>query len=390
VTTYVGTTDGGATPYTTLANPFPAGLRQPEGNQKRLAARYGDSLSFFDQGRVNPYSQQWQVGVQREFPGQILLEAAYMGMLSLKQLESFNLNEKPDRYLALGADENRSVPNPFLGVFDSTSSLGQGATKTQRQFWLQYPQYTSLTVQGANTGRAIYHALQLRAEKRLTRGLTVLFTYADSKLMDNNTTSIVNERHYRSISAIDLPQVMRLAFAYDLPFGPGKPLGASLKGVLARVVEGWSLSGYCNARSGSPLSISHANGRPIRLRNASKEGPVAERLGDRVDPATRRVLNPYFDTSAFLPLPTQYMVSPEPPYFSELRGPGARGRNLALSKVVRVSERVKLQIRAEASNFTNSPSWGDPGTDMSNPATFGVIQSGGGGRSIQMSARLSF
>jgi hypothetical protein len=313
-----------------------------------------------------------------------------MGMSSLKQLESFNLNEKPDRYLPLGADENRSVPNPFLGVFDPTSSLGQGATKTQRQFWLQYPQYTSLTVEGANTGRAIYHSLQLRAEKRLTRGLTVLFTYTDSKLIDNNTTSIVNERHYRAISDLDLPQVMRLSFAYALPFGPGKPLGASLKGVLARVVEGWSLAGYFNARSGSPLSISHANGRPIRLRNASKEGPVAERLGDRLDPVTRQVLNPYFDINAFAPLPTQYMVSPEPPYFSELRGPGARGRNLALSKDARLTERVKLQIRMEATNFTNSPSWGSPGTNMSAPATFGVIQSGGGGRSIQMSARLSF
>ena len=155
-------------------------------------------------------------------------------------------------------------------------------------------------------------------------------------------------------------------------------------------MEGWSLSGYCSARSGAPLSISHANGRPIRLRDASKTGPVSERLGDRVDPVTRRVLNPYFDIDAFAPLPSQYVVSPEPPYFDELRGPGGFGRNLAVSKNVRVSERVKLQIRAEATNFTNSPSWGNPGTNMSAPATFGVIESGGGGRSIQMSARLSF
>jgi hypothetical protein len=57
---------------------------------------------------------------------------------------------------------------------------------------------------------------------------------------------------------------------------------------------------------------------------------------------------------------------------------------------MRLWERYKLQIRCEASNFTNSVTWGNPGTNMSNQATFGVITSGGGGRSIQLSARLAF
>jgi len=155
-------------------------------------------------------------------------------------------------------------------------------------------------------------------------------------------------------------------------------------------VEGWSVSGYLNARSGSPLSISHTNGRPIRLRNAAKSGDVASRLGNQRDPVTRKVLNPYFDIDAFQPSPTQYWVTPEPPQLDELRGPGGLGRNLSLSKEVRLWERLKLQIRGEFTNFTNSPSWGSPGTNMSNASTFGVIESGGGGRSVQMSARLTF
>jgi hypothetical protein len=390
ITPYVGTIDSGATPFTTLANPFPAGLRGPEGAELGLGARYGDNLTTFDIGRLNPYNQQWQFGIQRELPWQVVVEAAYAGMLSLKQLESFNLNEKPDRYLALGAAENNRVPNPFLGVFPPTSALGQGTTIVQSRLWPLYPQYTTLTIEGLNTGRAIYHALQMRVEKRLTNGLSLLWTYTNSKLMDNYTTSIVNERHYRTVSELDIPQTMRLAVVYELPFGRGKPLGSSLNRVLARIVEGWSIAGYFTAQSGEPLSISHTNGRPVRLRDAAKTGDVASRIGDRVDRVTRRVLNPYFDLEAFAPLPNQYTISPEPPYFDELRGPGGFGRNLAISKDVSIRERMKLQIRCEATNFTNSTNWGNPGTDMSNAATFGVIQSGGGGRSVQMGARLSF
>jgi uncharacterized membrane protein YgcG len=102
------------------------------------------------------------------------------------------------------------------------------------------------------------------------------------------------------------------------------------------------------------------------------------------------VLNPFFDTSAFQALANQYTISPEPPYRSNFRGPAAWGRNAALSKDLKVWERYKLQFRCEASNITNSITWGNPGTDMSNQSTFGVISSGGGGRSVQMALRIMF
>jgi hypothetical protein len=188
----------------------------------------------------------------------------------------------------------------------------------------------------------------------------------------------------------DVRHVMRLALVYELPFGPGKPLGGATRGVAARLAEGWTISSFLSANTGFPLSISQANGRPIRLRNAAKSGPISERLGDRIDPVTRRVLNPYFDIDAFAPLATKYVVPPEPPYFDELRGPGAVSLNLALLKHVTLREKLKLQVRAEAANVTNSPTWGNPGTNMSNLATFGVIQSGGNGRSVQIGARLTF
>jgi hypothetical protein len=318
VTPFVGSIDNGATALTTLANPFPSGLVQPVGSSVGLMAQVGDTLSFFDDTRVNPYNQQWQLSVQQELPGRVLFEAAYMGMHSLKQVESFNLNEKPDRFLALGRAENNTLPNPFLNVFPATSTLGRGATITQNRLWVRYPQFTTLTVQGANTGRALYHSLQMKADKRLTHGLNLLWAYTFSRLMDNNTTSIVNERHYRSVSAFDQKHVMRLAFTYQFPF---RFTGGGMNMVWRQAFGGWAVSGFGTLASGVPLSVSQSNGRPLRISNPKLDGSISSRLGDRRD-ASGRVLNPYFDIAAFLPLPDQCTVSPEPPALDELRAPG--------------------------------------------------------------------
>lgn len=388
VTPYVGSIDGGATTFTTLSDPFPNGLRQAPGSSIGLKAQLGDSLSFFDPSRVSPYNQQWQFGIQRELPSRILVEVAYMGMLSLKEFESFNLNEKPDQYLALGSAENTKVPNPFYGIFPATSSLGQGTTVSQRQLWLAFPQFSSLTVNGANTGRSTYNALQLKTEKRLTHGFTLMWNYTFSKLMRNNTTSIVNERHYRSISNLDQKHLMRLAFTYQLPF---RIQGQGLQKLAGQVAEGWSLAASLSEYSGQPLSISQTNGRPIRIRNPRLSGPVEQRLGDKRD-ASGRVLNPYFDITAFQPLPNQYTISPEPPYLAELRAPGTRGLPLSLSlfKYFTLKERLKLQARLDATNVMNTPQFSAPGTNMSSLATFGVITSAGGSRAMQAALRLEF
>ena len=182
--------------------------------------------------------------------------------------------------------------------------------------------------------------------------------------------------------------MMNLAFVYDLPFGNGKMLASS--GMLAKVMGGWSVSGRARYSSGTPLSISDSNGRPIRLRNAAKSGAIRERIGDRVDPVTKEVLNPYFDTTAFASLPTQYTISPEVPFFGELRNPPSKTLDASIVRRIAIRERLKFDIRADASSLTNTPQWGSPGTSMSNKATFGVIQSAGGNRRVQLSFRAVF
>jgi hypothetical protein len=126
------------------------------------------------------------------------------------------------------------------------------------------------------------------------------------------------------------------------------------------------------------------------LSNPSLSGSVSSRIGDRVDPATRKTLNPYFDTSAFAPLPNQYVVSPTSPSLDWLRGTRKTTLNMSLVKDVKIREQLQFQVRADASNLLNSPIWDNPGTDMSSPTTFGVINTTGPARKILIGARLTF
>jgi hypothetical protein len=385
-TSFVGTIDNGATPFNTVGNPYPSGLQRPVGSSVGLLAQIGDALTFFDDRRVNPYNQQWQFSVQQELPSNILVEVAYMGMHSLKQVESFNLNERPDRFLALGRAENNPVPNPFLNVFPSTSTLGRGSTVTQSRLWVRFPQYTTLTMNGVPTGRALYHSMQMKVDKRLSHGLNVLFTYTFSRTMDNNTTSIINPRFYRAVSPFDQKHVARIAFTYQLPF---QFAGGGTNRLWRHVAGGWATSGFVTLATGVPLSVSHANGRPLRISNPALSGPIADRIGDKRD-ASGRVLNPYFDINAFLPLADQYVITPEPPSLDELRAPGTRSLNLALFKTFAIRERMKLEARMEATGATNTPNFGAPGTNMNQAATFGVINSAGGSRAMQATLRFLF
>lgn len=389
-TAYIGTVDSGATPFTTLANPFPAGIPTAQGNTLGMAARLGDSVTFVDQNRVAPYSQQWQIGFQRALPSQIKIEANFVRMSSLKLPENFNLNEKPDQYLPLGTAENARVPNPFFGVFPASSPLGSSNTLAQRQLWLAYPQFSSVTVVGAPSGIATYNALQLDMQKRLTRGLTLLANYSISKQLSGNTTSLVNTRHYRSVSYMDRSRIGNIAGVYELPVGKGRRLASGASGFAGALLNNWSVSGRLYVASGVPLSFSDSNGRPIRIANAARSGRVNSRLGDQIDPVTRRVLNPYFDTTAFRSLPNQFTVSPEPPYFGELRAPGTTNLDLSLIKRFRILERFNADVRADASNATNTPVFGAPGTNLANLGTFGVITSASSNRNVQLAFRMVF
>ena len=115
--------------------------------------------------------------------------------------------------------------------------------------------------------------------------------------------------------------------------------------------------------SGLPLNITGTNGRPIITGDPRNSGPVNSRLGDVVVNGVPQ--NPYFDTSVFQQLSSQFYpagISPTPPFDTRLRAPGLRALNTSLLRTIRTG-RVRTELRLEVYNVTNHPVFNAPGTN---------------------------
>ncbi len=389
-TNYASSTNSDRTvlPGIGLTNPFPAGLVLPTGSSLGLRTELGNSIAVNYQNRVLPYSQQWQLSVQRELPWQLVAQIAYVGTHALRLYENLNWNEVPD---SLRRDTT-TMANPFLGVFPATSTLGKGATIQTRQLKLKYPQFTGVTYNAMNTSRALYHSLQSQLQKRLSNGLAFVMVYAYSKQMVYTMTSLINPRNYnRTISGIDRPHIFRINLTYDIPAGRGQRFGNSWRAPMDWLLGGWSLtwaSRYSSGLSLGPLDARAGRDRPIPVADPNMPGGVHDKLGDQKD-ASGKVLNPYFNISAFLRMPDSFAVTSTPVRLSWMRGPSEYYHSASMFKLIRMKERFQVELRVEADNLFNTPQFGNPSTDVTDP-NFGVITTGGTPRVIRFGGKFRF
>ena len=171
-TAFVGSIDNGQTYVANLTNPFPGGFVRPVGAALGASTFLGQSISFFNPGTTNPYMQRWQFALQQQFPGRTLLELSYVGNRGTRLRATQDLDPIPRQYLStlpardqatinfLGAQ----VPNPFYPLLPSTNLAS--TTVATSQLLRPYPQFSGISAT-MNSGFSWYHALQVRAEKRL-------------------------------------------------------------------------------------------------------------------------------------------------------------------------------------------------------------------------------
>jgi hypothetical protein len=249
-----------------------------------------------------------------------------------------------------------------------------------------------VTYNSMNTGRALYHAVQTRFQKRLSHGLAFVVAYAYSKQMVYTMDSLINPRtNNRTISSIDRPHIFRTNITYDIPVGRGYSIGQNWRTPVDLMLGGWSLTWVTKYTSGTalgPLDSRAGRGRPIPISNPNMPGGAHDKLGDQRD-ASGKVLNPYFNINAFQRLPDSFAVTPTPVRLSWMRGPSEFFHNASLFKVIRMKERFQLELRIELDNFTNTPQFGNPSTDVTDP-TFGIITSGTNPRTIRFGGKLRF
>jgi hypothetical protein len=123
---------------------------------------------------------------------------------------------------------------------------------------------------------------------------------------------------------------------------------------------GWQLNGIFSAYSGTPFTVTAAS--------ASLNAPGNTQTADQIKPEVAILggTGPgqaYFDPLAFAPV-TQARFGTSG--LNILRGPGVVNLDLGLFREFAPTERIRIQFRAESFNFTNTPHFNNPGTNVSN------------------------
>ncbi|MEP7341892.1 MAG: TonB-dependent receptor [Acidobacteriota bacterium] len=403
VTNMVTSLDGGLTPANYLSNPFPAGFNKPSGSSLGLLTQVGQNVSFVDQNREAAYVQQYSLDIQRELPGNIALTLGYVGSrgtnLQIGGINngSMNINQLAPQFMSR-TDLQTRVANPFFGTAAGVGILSS-ATVAQAQLLRPFPQFGDVLMLGASGGNSFYNAVSVKAQKRFSKGFSLLTAYTFSKLLDNitgngnffspdNTSNVIdtyNRTRDYGLSSVDTPHRFTLSGAYELPFGRGRAFLADGNGVVDRLVSGWQFNGIVTSQSGFPLSITQQVNNTNAFSLGQRPNVV---LG--VDPATSgsvsERIDAYLNPAAFSSAAANTFGNA--PRTIGVRSPNTRLVDVSVLKNTRIFEGFNAQFRLEAVNAFNTPVFRAPNTQVGNP-NFGRITSQANfARIVQLSVRL--
>jgi hypothetical protein len=379
-TPVVATLDGNLTPNATMSNPFPDGIQRPQGSALGAATFLGRGIGYFTGDVKNPYSVRWNFDVQRQLPHDAVMEVGYIYNHSVHQTLNRNIDFVPAQYLSTSPFRDQpvidrltaNVTNPFEGLIPGTGLTG--STVARNQLLRPFPQFTGITERSIPEGRAIFHMLQARVEKRFSHGFQFLANYLFSKLIERRTR--LNDPDpfpEKRIASEDRPQRFVFSMSWDLPFGKGRAIGHSAPAVVNRFISGWTTNAIYTVQPGPPLGW----------------GNVIYLGGDlHLDPHN---VDNTFDVTRFNRNSAQQLAQnlrTFPSQFATLRQDGVNSLDFSVLKNTYITERINLQFRCEFFNFLNHPSFNPP--NLSPTATdFGRITSQANlARSTQLALRL--
>lgn len=319
-------------------------------------------LISYDRSDATPYDQQWNFNIQRQLPGGIVLEAGYYG-------------NKLD-HMWRQIDGNPAPPEP------GTVNLNREFTSTT------VPGTTDTITLGAVTriqkdGYSNYNAMQAKLEKRYSKGVTFIASYAYSKTMAlGDASGVQNPLNWRAdyaLSSQDMRQHFVGSAIYALPFGRGKTWGAHWNRITDGLLGGWSGGPIVTVDSGMPLNLSVV-GDPSNT--GQQDRPDVAGNWHLANPTVQE----WFNTAAFIP---NYKYTYGNAGRNILLSPGLVNLDFGLHKAFRITERVNAQLRLESFNLTNTPALGAPNTQVGNQL-IGQITSAGAARENQIGLKIVF
>ncbi len=387
----------------TLSNPFPTLKTQAVGNSNGLSQNIGTTVSVIDQNRRAPLYNSYSFDVEHEFPGGIMFKVGYVGGHGRNLPNSENINQLNDQYYAQGAALTATankVANPFAGL----GSFSTG-TISRAQSLLPFPQYLPIT-DSISIGRSDYNALDVKVQKRMSRGFTVLMGYTWSSNWDNiwgaygssNTLNsgnngpqdIYNISSEYARATNDIPNRFTTSATYELPFGRGRQYFSSANKFVDLAIGGWRFNDVTILQNGGPLAITQNSNNNSALGNSTQRPTIVAGVNPCFSGSPESRLNTYFNTAAFTT--TVLGNYGNQARSSACKGPGYANNDVSLNKVFHVTERVNIEYRFEALNAFNTPEFATPGLAFDSGATSAGRITGtlGFPRLIQMGGRLTF
>jgi hypothetical protein len=439
------TKDNFSNQFATLANPFPSGYAAPQGDKYGKLALWGldNNNTLGTTPARNAEIYQWNLGVQHLFPGSITIGADYSGSQSRhlpfsSGSQTANKNFLPssirnqivaDYNACLAAPPSQGcetpttmladqVTNPFLplfqpgGIFNEPSSIYNDATIPRINLLRPFPQFdgqfSGLTLLAANSS---YNALQIRFQKRASHYISFEGNYTYAKAIDNSSAgansfitaaltsgrrpqALDNLKAERSISANDATHRMVLATVVSVPVGRGLWIGRDMNRTVDAIVGGWSISTILTFQSGTPLHIELNS--PLLADGSQRPNVVCPQISSGISyhQAAANGLsgtgNPSVFNAACFQAPGDQVAGNAPRYFSNLRSDGIHNSDLSLSKEFSINEGIKLQIRGEFFNFTNTPRFGLPNTSLGSSQFGQVTDTLNNPRQMQVGVRAQF
>jgi hypothetical protein len=293
----------------------------------------------------------------------------------------------------------QSLSATYLGA------IGRDLLRTTQLFNVN-PNFLSVGIVD-NTATSDYHALQLKFQQRLSRGLQSLASYTFSHSIDIASTDAATNLNTPSVTAtpnidrgnsnFDIRHSFTAGVTYDLPAPHSHKFVDTILG-------GWSADGFFLARSAPPVNITGATffaaGITLASRPNVNAGVPLELFGSQF-PGGK-----IFNRAAFTAVPAGQQGN-----FGRnaLRGFGAWQADVALQRKFHLMENVNLRFRAEFFNIFNHPNFGNPNNLLTSPlfgfsiqtlanslgsgganGGFSSLYQIGGPRSIQLALKLQF
>jgi hypothetical protein len=223
--------------------------------------------------------------------------------------------------------------------------------------------------------------MHLRAERRFSRGFSLMLGYTYSKFMQ--ATEFLNSTDplpYRVISDLDRPRVFTLSGLWELPVGRGRRYGARMPSPVNFILGNWQLDGTVVRQAGAPLGF----GNSLFYGNI-KDIPL---------PKDQRSAEQWFNTNAGFEknskLQLQNNIQTFPLRFAGIRTDGQATWNFSLLKTFVVRERLKVQFRAETFNALNHPSFDVPNTTPTSTAFGTITNTISEAREVQFALKITF